>query len=41
MATQALTPPLPQTIGGRIWSSCLVVLYVILALAPLAFVGYH
>jgi hypothetical protein len=39
MATQTLTPPVPQGIGGRIWSSCLIVLYVILALAPLAVAG--
>jgi hypothetical protein len=39
MATQTLTPPVTQGIGGRIWSTCLVLLYLVLAVAPLAMVG--
>jgi hypothetical protein len=39
MATQTLTPPVPHGIGGRVWSTFLAVLFVILALAPLAVAG--
>ena len=39
MATQALTPPVPQTVSGRIWTTCLILLYLVLTMAPLAMAG--
>lgn len=40
MATQTLTPPVPQSVGGHLWSTCLVVLFLVLTLAPLAMAGH-
>ena len=41
MATQTLTPPAPQTVPARIWNICLILLYLVLVMAPLAMAGRH
>ena len=39
MATQTLMPPVQHALPGKLWSSCLIVLFLALALVPLALVG--